>query len=281
LDNAAQAKAAVARVFSMTANDYDQSGVDFFSLFARRLVGHLRPQAGWHVVDVGAGRGAVVFPLTEAVRPGGTVTAVDLAEPMVTALRADLAQRGIDGVRLLVGDVENLDLDPESADAVTASMVLFFLPDLTAGLGEIHRVLRPGGHLAFTVFADADPDWSDVYEAFNMFLAPEDRLTHSRPVHPGLSDTGRILETVGAAGFLDVQCFEEVHPIRFTDVDQWHAWSWSVGLRGTWLTIPEDRRSQAREAVLREVARHAGSDGRITERFAIRIVVGRKGQTAG
>lgn len=272
----AQQKAAVARVFSLTADDYDQSGVDFFLLFARRLVGHLRPQAGWHVVDVGSGRGAVVFPLTEAVRPGGTVTAVDLAEPMVTALRADLARRGIEDVRLLVGDAENLDLDPESADAVTASMVLFFLPDLAAGLAEIHRILRPGGHLAFTVFGDADPDWADVYEAFNAFLPQDQRLTHSRPVHPALSDTGGILETVGAAGFVDVQCIEEVHPIRFASVDQWHTWSWSVGLRGTWLTIPEDRRSHARETVLGHVARHAGSDGSITERFAIRIVLGRK-----
>jgi ubiquinone/menaquinone biosynthesis C-methylase UbiE len=70
-------QASVARVFGLTAAGYDQSGVDFFSLFARRLVYHLQPGSGWHVVNVGSGRGAVVFAL-----PGTqcTVTAIDLAD---------------------------------------------------------------------------------------------------------------------------------------------------------------------------------------------------------
>lgn len=275
-DTAAQQKAQVARVFGMTAGDYDQSGVDFFALFARRLIEHLQPQPGWHVVDVGAGRGAVVFPLAEAVGPHGTVTAIDLAEPMVTALAADLQAQGIDCVTLRVGDVENLDLADESADAVTASMVLFFLPDLARGLREIHRVLRPGATLAFTVFGDDDPAWAGVYAAFNPFLTGDDRLTRSRPVHPDLSDVTAIRDTVRAAGFVDVECFEEIHPIRFADVDQWHTWSWSVGLRGTWLSIPEERRDQARAAVLSAVADLADADGSLTEEFAVRFVIARR-----
>lgn len=75
-----------------------------------------------------------------------------------------------------------------------------------------------------------------------------------------------------------MQCVDEVLPIRFTDADQWHTWSWSVGLRGSWLKIPEDRRSQARAAVLGAVARRASSDASITEHFAIRIAVGRKNE---
>ena len=154
-------KTAVARVFGLTAADYGQSGVDFFSLFARRLVDHLQPGSGWHVVDVGSGRGAVVFALPGTTR---TLTAIDLAEPMVTALRTDLAERGMTHVTTLVGDLENLDLPDACADAVTASMVLFFLPDLQAGLRETARVLKAGGTFAFTVFGDADPRWAPVYE---------------------------------------------------------------------------------------------------------------------
>jgi SAM-dependent methyltransferase len=113
---------------------------------------------------------------------------------MVTALRTDLADRGMTHVTTLVGDLENLDLPDACADAVTASMVLFFLPDLRAGLRETAGVLKAGGTFAFTVFGNADPRWAPVYEAFNPHLPHGHRLENSRPVHPDLADTEGILD---------------------------------------------------------------------------------------
>jgi len=277
MDAGAQQKAAVARAFGATAADYDQSGVEFFGLFAQRLVEHLRPRPGWHVVDVGAGRGAVVFPLADAVGDGGSVTALDLAEPMVTALAQEVAARNLRSVTVRVGDAEHLAVADGVADAVTASMVLFFLPDVGRGLREFHRVLRPGGLLACTVFGEPDPRWAEVYNAFNLFLPPGQRLDDSRPRHPAL-DAGAIVDTVRAAGFAQVECIDEVHPIHFADVEQWHTWSWSVGLRGTWLQIPQNLRPQARDAVLAAVRAQAAPDGSITEQFAVRTVLARRGQ---
>lgn len=270
-------KSGIASVFGAAAEAYDQSGVDFFGLFARRLVTHLAPQPGWHVVDVGAGRGAVTFALAEAVGPQGRVTAVDLAPPMVQALAADLEARGVTTVSVQVGDVEDLAVPAGSADAVTASMVLFFLPDLGAGLRSIRQVLRPGGLLAFSVFADADPRWQPVYTALHAQLPDADPGEDlSRPRHPQLLTTRAMEQQLTAAGLDPVGSWHETHPIRFDSVDQWHAWSWSIGLRGSWLQIPERQRPEATRVVLAAVADLRQPDGSLTEDFAVHYVIARR-----
>jgi SAM-dependent methyltransferase len=186
-------------------------------------------------------------------------------------------QRGLTSVEVHVGDVENLDLPAGTADAVTASMVLFFLPELERGLQRLHALLKPGGWFAFTVFGDADPRWRPVYEAFLPFLPelePDEDL--SRPRHPALATVDGICATVERAGFTEVRCLDEVHPVRFASVEQWLQWSWSCGLRGAWLEIPEDRRLAARDAVLAEVERRRDDAGDLVEDFAIRIVLARR-----
>lgn len=267
-------KALVGGLFGAVAPDYDQSGVDFFGQFARHLVDRLTPEPGWHVVDIGAGRGAVAFPLADAVGPGGRVTAVDLAEPMVRALQDDATSRGITTVEAVVGDVDSLHLADGTADAVTASMMLFFLPEPGRGLRSIQRVLRPGGRLGFTVFGAADPRWQPVYDAFAPFLPdPRPGVDRSRPRHPELSSPERLRAHVGAAGFVDVQVETQTHAVRFASIEQWHTWSWSIGLRGTWLQIPEERRPAAVDAVLAEVEARRRPDGSLIEDFEVRYVL--------
>lgn len=274
--DAAKVKSDIGAVFGAAAGAYDQSGVDFFGLFARRLLAHLDVQPGWHVVDLGAGRGAVTFALADAVGPSGRVTAVDLAPPMAAALAEDLTTRGITNVAVRVGDVEDLDLPAGSADAVTASMVLFFLPDLDAGLRSIRRVLRPGGLLAFSVFAEADPRWQPVYATLHAHLPdPEPGADLSRPRHPQLSSPHGIAHQLTAAGLDPVGSWQENHPIRFASVDQWHTWSWSIGLRSTWLQIPEPQRAEATRAVLAAVGGLRNPDGTLTEDFAVHYVTAR------
>lgn len=269
-----ETKATVAAGFAAMAAHYDGSGVPFFARFADLLVAAAEPQPGWHVVDVGSGRGAVTFRLAEAVAPGGTVTAVDLSAAMVEALRIDLDAAGLPDVRTLVGDVEGLDLPTASADAVTASMVLFFLPDLHAGLHEIRRVLRPGGLLAFTVFGPSDPSWTSVYSA----LAARDPRTPqgadiSRPRHPGLAGPDATAQTLDRAGFLGVRQQRLDVEIAFESLEQWHRWSRSCGLRAVWESIPQDARPAAVAAVDEQLRARQSATGRLAEVFAVDVVV--------
>ncbi len=67
-------------VFSRAASTYDSIGPRFFSQLGQRLVevSHVTP--GADVLDVAAGRGAVLFAAADQVGPEGLVVGIDLAE---------------------------------------------------------------------------------------------------------------------------------------------------------------------------------------------------------
>jgi SAM-dependent methyltransferase len=98
------------------------------------------------VLEVGPGPGELSERIARELGVG--VVAVDSSERMVELARS----RGVDA---RLGDVQSLDLPSESFDGAVAAWMLFHVPDLDRGLGEIARVLRPGGRLvAVTNAAD-------------------------------------------------------------------------------------------------------------------------------
>lgn len=163
----------VAATFDQVAVSYDTVGVPWFRPIAEHLVLELAPRPGERALDIGSGRGAVLFPLAEAVGPTGHVTAIDLAPGMVQALRQDVADRGLDQVDVLIQDAANPDLDPVSFDLVASSLVLFFLPDPAAAVRRWHDLLVPGGRIGITSFGPRDPHFVAVDAVFTPFLPPQ------------------------------------------------------------------------------------------------------------
>lgn len=94
------------------------------------------------VLELGCGTGL----FSEAfARTGCRLTAVDVAPAL---LDIATARPRVADVTFRIEDAESLSFDGESFDAVIGSSVLHHL-DLDAALAQIHRVLRPGGRLAF------------------------------------------------------------------------------------------------------------------------------------
>jgi SAM-dependent methyltransferase len=92
------------------------------------------------VVDVGCGRGGMAALL--AVRLGADVLGIDLSPEAIAFCRRAHAHSG---VRFQVGDAEHLPIDEASCDVVTNLESSHTYPDMRAFLGEVRRVLRPGG----------------------------------------------------------------------------------------------------------------------------------------
>ncbi|MBR1120470.1 methyltransferase domain-containing protein [Bradyrhizobium lablabi] len=104
---------------------------------------------GSKVVDLCAGLGGPARYL--AHRFGAIVTGIELT-PARVAGAAELSRRvGLNGqVRMIEGNVMDLPLADASQDAVISQEALLHVPDIARAFAEAHRVLRPGGRIAFT-----------------------------------------------------------------------------------------------------------------------------------
>lgn len=101
------------------------------------------------VLDVGCGPGVLTSELVARLG-SGAVVAVDPSGPFVEA-----ARRGLPGVDVQIATAEALPYDDSSFDAALAQLVVHFLADPVAGLGEMARVTRPGGVVAACVWDHA------------------------------------------------------------------------------------------------------------------------------
>jgi SAM-dependent methyltransferase len=90
------------------------------------------------VLEVGGGPGELSARIQEEL--GCEVLMLDVAPRMVELAR----DRGLDA---RVGDVQELPFEDGAFDCAVAAWMLFHVPDLDRGLGELARVLRPGGRL--------------------------------------------------------------------------------------------------------------------------------------
>jgi SAM-dependent methyltransferase len=104
--------------------------------------------SGGVALDVGSGPGNVTASLAHAAGPGGLALGIDISEPMLA--RAVSAHAGPQ-VGFLRADAQKLPLRDETVDAVVSTAVLQLIPNPSATLAEMVRVLRPGGRMAVMV----------------------------------------------------------------------------------------------------------------------------------
>ncbi|KRE02282.1 hypothetical protein ASE63_07945 [Bosea sp. Root381] len=131
------------RVYAAWARIYD-------TIYQRMLA---RPQReaveaacarGRDILEIGVGTG-----LTLAFfRPDARVIGVDLSLDMLKVANRKVASQKLGHVRgLMVMDACRIGFAAESFDAVTAQFVITLVPDAEQALGEMDRVLKPGGEI--------------------------------------------------------------------------------------------------------------------------------------
>jgi ubiquinone/menaquinone biosynthesis C-methylase UbiE len=112
-----------------------------------RLRATLDPSPGERILEIGPGTGYYTLDLATWVGPDGSLEILDIQQEMLDHTMDRVGERGLGNVTAARGDAQALPFDDASVDAVVLTTVLGEIPDQAAALGEIARVLRPGGRL--------------------------------------------------------------------------------------------------------------------------------------
>ena len=161
------------------------------------------------VLEIGSGPGANAQVLLET-HPCVQLTATDLDPVMVSAARRRLA-RFADRVSVTEADATGLAFDDERFDAAVSLLMLHHVIDWRDTLGELARVLRPGGTLV-------GYDLTNRLGARVVHLADRSphRLLDPSELADGLNDAGFAAVHVDTAVFGTVARFCATAPVEAT-----------------------------------------------------------------
>jgi O-methyltransferase/aklanonic acid methyltransferase len=216
-------------IFDRSSEEYGQIGPQFIAHFGNKLVEYANIHEGAAVLDIACGRGASLFPAFEKVKPSGKVIGIDLSPEMLAETRKELDQRNTDGIRVIKMDAEQLLFPSESFDFVLCGLALFFFPHIDQALSEIYRVLKPRGVLVSSTFGEEDQRW-DVFD--ELVASYQDELKAVPQAETSkLNTSSEIIETLGKAGFAEIEIFIEEKEFYYHDADEWWSSRWSYGSR--------------------------------------------------
>jgi ubiquinone/menaquinone biosynthesis C-methylase UbiE len=188
--------------FARVADAYDAYRLGYTALVWDHLARRRGLVEGADVIDVGCGTGLSSSPLIDR---GARVIGIDPDAAMLARAETALGDRA----RFLLGSAEELPLEDVSADLVVSAQAAHWFeePDAT---GEIQRVLRPGGHVAF-VWKYPTPDTRYTYLVDEIAT----RLTGSSLLAGAPYGIGTVPQLL-RAGFEDYTRVTFEQPIAYT-----------------------------------------------------------------
>jgi ubiquinone/menaquinone biosynthesis C-methylase UbiE len=115
------------------------------------VIAALKVKAGQVVADIGAGSGVFSLPIGRALRPGGTVYAVDIDQELLNHVEMEATEQGMVNVKPILGGGSD-PLLPVDVDLVLMNDVLHHIEDRAGYLATLALYLKPGGRIAIIDF---------------------------------------------------------------------------------------------------------------------------------
>ena len=183
---------------------WQQAAAHYSGTFARATRGFIddlldaaRVGPGMRVLDLACGPG---FVAAAAAERGALAVGLDFSSAMIASARTRHP-----GIRFEESDAEALPFAAGSFDAVVANFGIHHVSQPIRALREAHRVLRPGGRVAFTAWAAPAENiaWRLLYDA----ISAHGNLAAANTPPPGgsLRVPEDLLRLLNAAGFAETE----------------------------------------------------------------------------
>jgi SAM-dependent methyltransferase len=218
-----------------------------------------------HVLDVACGTGEPAISIATLLNGTGEVIATDISSEPLKIGEGRATERGLTNIRFQQADVHQLPFADASFHRITSRLGVMFFSDLPRALGEMHRVLKPGGRATLLAWGKMQQAYFDSTIGTILRTVPGLQLPASGANMFKFGEPGVLVDAMRDAGFGPV---EE----NFTSVP----WNWpgtpedlwdyfrdvTVPFKTLFDAIPPDRRDEVTARVLDEL-RERHRDGEV------------------
>ena len=199
------------RSYDDVAETYERVHATRFSAVARDLVELAGVSAGQRVLDVGTGTG---LGAEAAAETGAAVIGLDASPGMLA-----VGRRLRNGIRLVAGEAIDLPFPDATFDVVTGNLVIGHFTRYQTALYDMMRVLKPGGQLALSAWADARDNLQETWIGLAESVVPRDvlrsALNKAYPWGEHFADRGRLEQALLDADLRHVRTEQRRYRFRY------------------------------------------------------------------
>jgi ubiquinone/menaquinone biosynthesis C-methylase UbiE len=233
--------------FAVSRGAYDAFMGRYADRLAPLLITFAGVKPGERVLDVGCGPGSLTEALGDLIGPEH-VAAIEPSEPFAAAT----ADR-VPAADVQVGAAESLPWAADMFDAALAQLVVNFMSDADVGVGEMRRVVRPGGTAAACTW-----DYSSGMTMLRTFWDAALSLDSGAPDEVRTmryNDPDVLRELWLRTGFEAVETHTLIVEASYRDFDDyWEPFTAGVGPAGAYTSsLDADRRAALREECRRRL----------------------------
>jgi SAM-dependent methyltransferase len=218
-----------------------------FGPWAARLLQFANPQPGERVLDLACGTGIVARRMVSQLGSSGSLTALDLNRNMLRLGRAAAGQASA-SIGWVQSRAERLGFFDSCFNLVVCQFGLMFFADRQAALGELRRVLRPGGRLVLSVWQGLER-----HPFFQTLHAASRRRIGTSGVEAAFSlgDAGELRHYLAEAGLIQI----EIEPVSLTvHIPQPQEFlAWEVDVNPAAIPALRHLDPQAQQAILADI----------------------------
>ncbi len=219
------------------------------------------PKPGEQLLDVCCGTGIAVRLALPRVTPGGRVAGLDIDPAMIDVARSLSGSPDGAIVDWHCASAQAMPFERGTFDLVFCLQGLQFLPDCTAGLAEMRRVMKPGGRLVAIV-------WSAIEHCAGQYAVVQILRRRNVDATPmlkanALGDVGKLRAHAENAGFSDIKVRAVSRTARFPSISNFieALAAGGVASRLAMSKVPEDQRSEFYQEITSALRQYEGSEG--------------------
>ena len=120
--------------------------------FGNWIASHYEIRPGMSLLELGCGTGDMWRGREDLIRRCGRFVLSDCSAGMLASARETLS--GCPEIEFRIIDIQEIPFPGRSFDIVIANMMLYHVPDLANGLGEVRRVLKDGGRFYCATYGE-------------------------------------------------------------------------------------------------------------------------------